>query len=443
MPGTGSARPGTLRGDVPPKGYGQGEGLKRLHVTDIRLWALLRIATMTRSRGINSWYAPCVRPAAVALTFLTMATACGRVHPVTSLTRTSPTPPVAPVYQTLCPAQPAPCSFVWDADLVDGSNGWILMGLCTQPPTGQCQFFVAGTVDGGFMWSAPVKVGPVFTTTDGDAPRSIHFLNRLDGFVYGREVAFVTHDGGRTWSNSALKVTEVVTIAGRGSMSWAVTYPCAKGTPCPFNVQSSADGGRTWSRPHQLADGSSPLDAIPFGSKGVVVSTMGDMALTPDGGATWRQVKSRCPFAFRNYVATSDGRELWQMCTSNWTGDSSDKALLVSEDGGASWSQRASSQGGGALPAAGSPATFLSTGLGTAFLATDRTPILVTHDGGVTWMQVAPPPSSSVYPKGWAFAAIRFATGSDAWALDFQRTIWATHDGGANWAQLPALPVAA
>jgi photosystem II stability/assembly factor-like uncharacterized protein len=105
--------------------------------------------------------------------------------------------------------------------------------------------------------------------------------------------------------------------------------------------------------------------------------------------------------------------------------------LFVSEDGGVSWSQRATSQSGGSLPHM--VGGLVSIGPHTAFMIT--TGILVTRDAGLSWAQVAPAPSSGQNPS--SFGAIRFANGTDGWALDSAQTIWATIDGGAHWTPVP------
>lgn len=357
------------------------------------------------------------------------------------------TPPITAVTPTPTVTSPAPTpgtssihQYALDVDLIDRSTGWMLLQQCPDSPGGSCQNSVVQTLDGGQTWSATTKAGPPFAHGDGDAPRAIHFLNRSDGFVYGHEAAYVTHDGGITWTHINLPAVFVSSIAGRGNVAWAVTYPCAKGQACPYEVRSSLDGGHTWSSPHSLPDDFSPLDAVPFGTMGLLVPSFatplvnfGDMAITSDGGATWRLIKSACTSttASMDYVTTSDGRELWQLCTDFPSQVETNMVLFVSEDGGVSWSQRATSQSGGSLPHM--VGGLVSIGPHTAFMIT--TGILVTRDAGLSWAQVAPAPSSGQNPS--SFGAIRFANGTDGWALDSAQTIWATIDGGAHWTPVP------
>src|SRR5690348_10546187 len=137
---------------------------------------------------------------------------------------------------------------VIDFDLVDRNLGWVLAAVCDHNVAnglGNCQAWVVATRDGGHTWVDPAKVGTLFSGYDADGPRHIHFANTSDGFVYGLGVAFVTHDGGRTWTRIPGQTSELIAITGFATV-WAVLEPCATGSQCPFAVRASSDGGRTW-----------------------------------------------------------------------------------------------------------------------------------------------------------------------------------------------------
>jgi photosystem II stability/assembly factor-like uncharacterized protein len=369
------------------------------------------------------------------LACLSLVGACGYLPGSRPGDGMSSPPPQKPAPTLSVGPTPLPIgsNLVWDADLVDGSMGWMLAAQGCGQSGDPCQYAVIRTNDGGKTWSEPVAIGTVFASSDGDAPRFVRFVNRTDGFVYGHTAAFATHDGGRTWSDAGIPPFDVVAIAGRGNTAWALSRDCAKGVTCPYTVRSSVDGGRTWVS-HQLPSALfSPADAIPFGSGGLLVSSATDMALTVDGGMTWRLVGSHCAGneTFRSVVATSDGKEIWQLCTGLANGVPSDKALFVSEDGGATWS--ASSTGG--LPVSGGLVDLVAAPGATAFITSEVDPIFETNDAGRSWTKVAPP--TAEYPKGWGFLTLRFAAAGDAWALDLERHLWASHDGGSSWSPLP------
>jgi len=271
------------------------------------------------------------------------------VHRVAvALPTASPTPGM-PAVSSPSPIEPSPAPpprlSIWGFDLANAATGWLLLSNCTQPRTGECQFMVAAAGDGGQTWSAPVQVGPSYDPTDGGAPRTVRFINAVDGFVYGSGGAFATHDGGKTWSALDLPATFFDAISGRGQTVWAATYPCPKGTVCAYEVRLSHDGGRSWSAPRRLPGGFFPSDLIPLGTSSALLSgpSSGDLEMTSDGGNTWRAIKGQCSEGyFRAPIASSDGQEIWELCLGIPGNASAVKVLFVSEDGGKSWSRKAS-----------------------------------------------------------------------------------------------------
>lgn len=368
------------------------------------------------------------------------------LHPVAvALPAASPTPSQSapatpsPVKQapSPIPTPPAgtPLLALHDLDLTDSSTGWILLSNCASITSGACQYSVAGTLDAGATWTKPTPVGPAFDRTDGGGPRTVRFLNHLDGFVYGSSGAYVTHDGGATWAGAGLTGKFVEGMAAGGQTVWAVTSPCGKGVTCQLEIRRSTDGGRSWLAPHALPLGFSPEELVPFAS-GVIMSSvpLGDIQMTTDGGLTWRSIKSQCAGnPFRGNVATSDGIELWELCMGypDATTNAADKTLFVSEDGGKSWKERATSLNGGALQPSGFPVWFVSNRARVAFMSGAPTP-LITHDAGSTWTPVG--------LDGTALWLIRFVGSHDGWALEGTTNIWVTTDGGETWSQAGGLP---
>jgi photosystem II stability/assembly factor-like uncharacterized protein len=349
----------------------------------------------------------------------------------------SPTPLSAPA-----PASPSPVQAVPSPDNVAprpapialsliGSTGWSLLTDCTTPNVA-CHYSVVATLDGGRSWGNPVQVGPTFESPDGSALRHVRFLNRLDGFVFGASSAYVTHDGGKTWLNAGLTGVFTYDITVWDTAVWAVTSPCGKGVLCQLEVRSSVDGGRTWRAPHSLPAGFSPEAMVPFDS-GVAMTSVptGEIQLTTDGGVTWQAIKAQCAGnPFRGYVATFDGRELWELCTGypDASSNSADKAVFVSEDGGKSWAARATSQPGGGLQREGWPVWLISHRAGVAFISGTPT-ALVTHDAGSKWT-----------PVSVQLSEMHFSDAKIGSALDGARNIWMTGDGGESWSQAGALP---
>src|SRR5258708_13036236 len=126
----------------------------------------------------------------------------------------SPPPPPRPSTSPL-PATPAPNPIpapppsssllaLVDLDITDFSTGWLLLSNCTSVTSGSCEYSVAGTLDGGATWTAPVQVGPAFDRSDGGGPKTARFVNHHDRFVYVSSRPYLTHDGGATSSGAGL-----------------------------------------------------------------------------------------------------------------------------------------------------------------------------------------------------------------------------------------------
>jgi len=355
----------------------------------------------------------------------------GRLHPAAALVSPSssaaaPKPPGMSVVPT--PPITAPTGLVViDQDLLDASTGWMLVSDCPLRANPTCHNAVVGTSDWGQIVTSPAQVGPDVFVTDGGAPRTIRFLNRQDGFVYGQAAAYVTHDGGRTWQGLGVPATFVASLTMAGTTVWAATYPCPKGTPCPYEVRSSVDGGRTWSAPQKLPLGFSPENAAAFGS-GVLLSspTTADMELTTDHGSTYRQIKLPCPpNSFRSTTTTADGVELWGLCepSPDSSGQVTSESLFVSQDSGKTWSQR---NLGHVLPG------WLVATRKHVALTSSNDATLITHDSGATW--------SAISVEGVEFAAARFKDSGWAWAIDIRRNLWGSADGGDHWSPIGTLP---
>ena len=315
------------------------------------------------------------------------------------------------------PAGVLPPGDVLDASLYDAESGWVLLQRCS---SATCSYFVTSS-QARRPWSAPVQVGPTYPAGDGDAPRHVHVLTAdgLNGFVYGHIEAFATHDGGRTWKDAGLGPGEVVAITGEGT-GWALTRPCAKGVSCPFAVSVSRDGGRTWQAALPLPDGFSPEGVAAFEKGGLLISTFGtgDMLLTGDGGQTWQAIRGNCTAGSNsNYVATSDGTDLWQACSAD--DGSSLAALYSSHDSGVRWSAAS-------VPQNTAAPIVLAAGPGRAALITSATtPINLTLDGGRTW-------SAATTRFGYTDLEMWDSAG---WAVNGTE-LWTTADGGRTWAQL-------
>ena len=354
---------------------------------------------------------------AVAALLIVLTVAGAGARSVAAHPTPTPSPESTPTEKPK-PSPPVAAEIV-EIDFIDSATGFAL--LCTHPGGGQCQYWVAGTVDGAASWSRPVKVGRQVTT--GESGHHLHFVDADDGFMYGNQEAYVTHDAGKTWHGTGLKFLEVVTVVGRTPWAWVVTYPCAKGStpPCSYRAYLTSDGGRTWTRQVDLGN-LSPRFAVPFGAGGLALSGDGggDVFVIAPAAAQGRYAVGACPGETNTvYMATPDGTELWEMCTAAFP-DNTPKTLFVSEDGSATWQKRS-------LPAGlGEQSDLVSTAPGVAVLVSSASPVESTSDGGRSWQTLG---------AAEGFEWIEFTSRYDAWAATGDGSIWLSADGGKTWTE--------
>ena len=207
------------------------------------------------------------------------------------------------------------------------------------------------TLDGGATWTLQ------FTNTDTAA-----FYDCLDFWsvergmamsdpVQGRFRVIATSDGGATWTElpagrmppalageAAFAASGTCLVVGRPDDVWI-----ASGAGSEARVYRSGTGGINWqvaSTPVRSGAGARGIFSIAFadGRRGVAVGgdyqaptdTTANVALTDDGGATWRLPPGR-PMGYRSavaYLPGTDGRVLVAVGTSG-----SD----YSTDGGETW----------------------------------------------------------------------------------------------------------
>ena len=371
----------------------------------------------------------------VLLTVLIATATYGAVraqqHPLAAVQSGGPTPSPSYSLKPIPSSAPSPVApavagfYTYDVDMIDASTGWMLVSNCPLHNAPTCRHAVVATADGGQTWSKPVQVGPPFASGDGGAPRTIRFLNRLDGFVYGGSGAFVSHDAGGTWLPTSLPAVFISSISMSAGVVWAVTYPCLKGTLCEYEVRSSRDAGRTWSPVHKLPLNFAPVDAVAFPS-GLVLASVppGKIEMTSNNGGTWRDMSSPCNEShFGSFVSTSDGTDLWQVCMDYPapSGVLGTGSLFVSSNGGASWVERSIQR---------RLFRWLATPFPGVAYAWSESTMIVTHDGGATWTAVQPVQLESLHFRdlGWG------------WGLDPSRTLWVTADGGARWISVGPVP---
>jgi hypothetical protein len=303
-------------------------------------------------------------------------------------------------------------------DLNDAHHGWALIQICDHDVV-TCQYWVESFHNDAEDWFGATRVGPSFAGTSGDSPRFIHFANTKDGFVYGLGVAYVTHDGGSSWSAIPGSYGILAAIVGSTTL-WMVSEPCVPPSQCLTAVRTSVDGGRTWSDAAPLPVDFQADQAFDFGTSGLLLGApTSDMAITKDGGRTWRSVPGRCsPGPSDSRVDTPDGSEIWELCATT------PLQLSVSDDGGATWSLKppitVTTSAGQALLSPNPGVELLITGLG----GNEISEMLVSTDHGGSWRQV---------PSGKGLVYVAFGADGYGWAFDGYGHMFKSADYGLTW----------
>jgi photosystem II stability/assembly factor-like uncharacterized protein len=253
------------------------------------------------------------------------------------------------------------------------------------------------TRDGGKTWSLPPpyrSVGNEICTqpTDpgaGSSPRAVQMFSRSTGWAAG---ARRSTDGGGTWAivgppSLKLRSSAYAEFFLDANHAW-VAQAAGSSTACADRVIvfSTADGGATW---HQGA-------AVPLANSGVGVSVDfldasdgwllvgSQLYRSADGGQSWNQVAANVGISAS---CISFGPMAFSSLTTGWmqTQCKNGGGLTVTHDGGANWSAqilaKTSCCVSSALP------TFFDPSHGMVFDYMNGPLFVMTSDGGVTWVK--------------------------------------------------------
>jgi hypothetical protein len=228
----------------------------------------------------------------------------------------------------------------------------------------------------------------------GFVPKALAFTDPDRGWIAGTTggaAAWVieTADGGRTWSASKVGPWAAVAIAAAPDGPWA-SSACPEDEPsCGPALLHAVDG--SWESKSPLA----PAELDFAGQSGVaaVVLAAGPrqpsgipipvIQVTIDGGATWAAATNPCGRLDLEALTLPSADELLVLCGAEGAGGGQRKALLVSDDLGATWSRRASTDD--SLPEEGTKIGLDVAADGSGLWWGARTPAMSTDDGGRTW----------------------------------------------------------
>ena len=284
---------------------------------------------------------------------------------------------------------------------------------------------------GVYAWAVG-EAGAVLVTADGGASwtRRSFFLPQR-----GVDVAFPTQtrgwlitdagtvlssvDGGATWTVREQARLQMNAVAATDAdHAWVVGGTVdAAGEPGVSVVLSSDDGGETWKR---RPFGAALLADIDFADDrhGWLVA-LDRVWSTKDGGRTWR-LRRRLGMTVLTSVTSSDRRHAF---VAGWGTLDGAPFLLVTRDGGVTWSRRPIDL---EAPAPGGLQSQQIACAGADVLwVTCKAGIMATSDAGRTWELQKPPAGE---PLG-----IAAADAEHVLATTYGQPILSSSDGGATW----------
>ncbi len=315
-------------------------------------------------------------------------------------------------------SQPEPVWFQ-SLQMTSATSGWALVWSANPGVAADnAHIVLARTTDGARTWSdvTPAAAGPMLTTlysyealdaVDGDhASLAVSRATSDDGGPVSTTAVFVTADGGRTWTESAVFTTSAPAARlsfADASHGWLLLAPVFTGPGQPVTwLYRTSDGGLRWSPAATIAPPGN------YGTNGLC-QPLNLTLLTAATG--WVTIGCR-----------------------------GEPEFLVTHDGGDSWAAQPLPLPAGTLGPVGGPA-FLTgpqfaggTGFLTVAPAPPRTPSLLdTQDQGHSWQVLMLPSGAGQYPQ------VKFFTPADGVLVAagpeqaLGGIFYVTADGGRSW----------
>jgi hypothetical protein len=323
-----------------------------------------------------------------------------------------------------------------------GTKGHCFTSYCTS---------LAGTDDYGRSWfgvSAP-RTGP----PDGSSGvGQLRFLDTDNGWAFGPQL-WVTHDAGAHWAEEPTGGMRVIDLEAAGSRAFALLATCTGsgvsfGTACTsVSLYTSSKTGDRWQRvsgpagslPPAAAGGPAAASLVLAGGRGYLLAPSGELLTGPLTGAAWTIADAQVPCSpgppgaggqpTGALMAAGSG-QLVLVCTSaaSAAGDSQTKIVMVSSNGGTSWS----TAGDGPLPGI---ATSVAAAQGNVVVLATDAGLYLSTNGGVSWKLARPgPPRAEAGARGFGYVGMTSATQGVALPADAGlHEVFITTDGGSTW----------
>jgi RHS repeat-associated protein len=260
---------------------------------------------------------------------------------------------------------------------------------------------MAVTTNGGVSWTlhSPPAVHEAVPNLFSCVEDSVSGHDDCWGVDYSGVLA--TTDSGSTWAVELYTLFELFGIScPDASHCWAVDDISA--------IVESSDGGQTWIPQTPPNPSSTTYENIACADDSHCVAVgYGAVAATSDGGSTWTDETSGLPSGLGSLKLSGVACPSASDCYAAGSLSGSDY-VVVSTDGGHTWSQVYSTASSQAFPQLSCPSTSVCwAALGG---------LVETTDSGSTWSAASTPSSS---PDAFAVSC---ATTTACWALDYNYT---------------------
>ncbi len=311
-----------------------------------------------------------------------------------------------------------PVSVTW----ISTAQGWVLgTAPCGHPPCTS----ILRTRDGGRTWRG-VPAPKVELAGVGAGAAHIRFADAANGWLFGPSL-WATHDGGVSWREVTGLGGPIMDLEAASHEAFALALSGVGGGAA--HLFASATNHDSWmSVGPQAIEPSAALTLL--GTTGYTVGTGGTVlaftsaGLDPRGrpcaGVTGAQLGS---------VSAGDGSGLAALCVSGPALGSSTKNLVVSGDGGRTWSVA------GTAPRGGQPTGLAQALTGAYVIAANSgaSELYRSADGGRTWSTAY----QDISVGGAPFHDLGFTTPSRGTVVlavgSGQSRLLMTTDGGVTW----------